>query len=121
MPRAKKVKDTNTVTVDGVAYSIIEVVERLTRVVTKSFLVKDIYQRWTEETMVPDGYLQRMIGQWCRKQDSHLISAMLHNRSIGTVIIATGRTRDCDYTVYSILDGLQRIYAITSAIQVKRL
>lgn len=119
MAQKNKVKDTNTVLVDGKKYSVLGVVEKLRRVVTKSFLVKDIYERWTDETMVPDEFLQRMEGQWAKKQNSRLISAMLNNRPIGTIIIATGRTYSNSNVVYSILDGLQRIYAIVSFINNK--
>lgn len=119
MASSKKTKDTNTVMIDGTRCTVLGVVEKLRRVVSKSFLVKDIYERWTDGTMVPDEYLQRMVGQWSKKQNSRLISAMLNNRPIGTIIIATGRTYSNDNALYSILDGLQRIHAMVSFIDNK--
>lgn len=116
MARTKKIKDVNLVTIGGTNYTVVGVVEKLTRVVTKSFLVKDIYERWTERSMVPDPYLQRMEGQWAKKQNSRLISTMLKGRSIGTIIIATGRAYLEDCTAYSVLDGLQRITTIVNFI-----
>lgn len=119
MSSQNKIKDTNMVIIDGVNYTMVDTVEKSTRVVSKSLIVKDIYERWTNESMVPDGFLQRMEGQWAKKQNSRLIYAMLESRPIGTIIIATGRTYDNDYTVYSILDGLQRTTAIVNFINNK--
>lgn len=116
MPRAKKVKDYNKVIINGKSYTVVGTVEKLRRVVTKSFLVKDLYERWTKGSIVSDPYLQRMQGQWGRKQKSRCISTMLDNRSIGTVIIATGRSYIDDFNAYSLLDGLQRITTVVDFI-----
>lgn len=116
MDKAKKIKDANEVIINGIRCTVLGVVEKLRRVVSKPFLVKDIYERWTDGTMAPDEFLQRMEGQWAKKQNSRLISAMLNNRPIGTIIIATGRTYSNKNVFYSVLDGLQRIHAIVSFI-----
>lgn len=108
----KSIKDTNTIVIDGKNYFVLGVVEKLRRVVTKSFLEKDLYERWTDETMAPDEFLQL----WRVSGQRNKISSMLSNRPIGTIIIAKGRTYSNSNVVYSILDGLQRIHAIVSFI-----
>lgn len=60
-----------------------------------------------------DVLIQRTDDQWNKKQKSLLISSILKNRPIGTILLTgKGVTEDQNYAKYSLIDGLQRVTTI---------
>ena len=116
---AKTRKDNNKVVLNGRTYSFVNTVERVSRIIPIALTIEALHRKYLEGVITPDKYVQRMEGQWSSKQNSMLIYAILMNRPIGSFITATGRGEDMDYTVKSLIDGLQRTTAIVNFIENK--
>ena len=112
-------KDNNKVIIDGRTYSFVNTVERVSRIVPIALAIEALHQKYMDGRIVPDKYVQRMEGIWSGKQNSMLIYAILLDRPIGSFIVATGRGEDKDYTVKSLIDGLQRTTAIVNFVENK--
>lgn len=108
---AKK-KDYNVVEIDGVNYSIAERIKEETSVEEIPNTIEYYIDKVDKGLICRDPLIQRTDDQWTRKQKSKLIEAVLHNRPIGSVCLAKGRTESKNYTVTSLLDGLQRTTAL---------
>lgn len=108
---AKK-KDYNIVEIDGKVYTIAEKVKEETSVDEIPNTIEYFIDKVDKGQICRDPLIQRTDDQWTRKQKSKFIAAVLHNRPIGSVCLAKGRAESKNYTVTSLLDGLQRTTAL---------
>lgn len=70
--------------------------------------IKEFVDEMERDKISRDNLIQREINQWNNSLKSNLILSILINRPIGTILTATGRADTQNYTVNSLIDGLQR-------------
>lgn len=108
---AKK-KDCNIIEFNGKIYTIVERVREESDVRMIAYPIQTYIEEVDNGEICRDPLIQRTDDQWVRKQKSKLIEAVLHNRPIGSIAIAKGRAESKNYTVTSLVDGLQRTTAL---------
>ena len=70
--------------------------------------IKEFVDEMERDKISRDNLIQREINQWNNSLKSNLILSILINRPIGTILTAMGRADTQNYTVNSLIDGLQR-------------
>lgn len=109
----KKAPIIDTVEVDGKSYKMVCVdVQQEGTVSEIPIRIKDFVEDMERGKVSRDTLIQREINQWSGLLKSSLISSVMINRPIGTILTATGRSDTQNYAVNSLLDGLQRSTAI---------
>lgn len=108
---AKK-KNYNVFELNGIVYNITERVREESCVRSIPYQIETYIKELDDGEICRDPNIQRTADQWCKKQKSKLIEAVFHNRPIGTIALANGRSDSVNYLVTSIVDGLQRSTAL---------
>lgn len=105
---AKKEINPNIIEIDGVTYSLSERSRDKSEVILIPYSIEAYAEKILSGKISRDVLIQRTNDQWTNKQKSTLIETILHNRPIGMFAVASGRSESKNYTVLSLLEGLQR-------------
>lgn len=108
---AKK-KDLNVFEMHNKLYTIAERAREESDVRMIPYTIKQYIDKVDNGEIRRDAFIQRTDDQWTVKQKSKLAEAVLHNRPIGNIALAKGRTGSKNYAITSLVDGLQRTTAL---------
>ena len=108
---AKK-KDCNIIELHGKLLTIAERVREESNVREIPYTIGEYVREVDNGEICRNPIIQRTDDQYPRKQKAKLIESILHNRPIGTIALAKGYADSKNYTITSIVDGLQRTTAI---------
>lgn len=108
---AKK-KDLNVFEMHNKLYTIAERAREESDVRMIPYTIKQYIDKVDNGEIRRDAFIQRTNDQWTVKQKSKLAEAVLHNRPIGNIALAKGRTGSKNYAITSLVDGLQRTTAL---------
>ena len=108
---AKK-KDLNVLEMHNKLYTIAERAREESDVRMIPYTIKQYIDKVDNGEIRRDAFIQRTDDQWTVKQKSKLAEAVLHNRPIGNIALAKGRTGSKNYAITSLVDGLQRTTAL---------
>lgn len=108
---AKK-KDYNIVELHGKLLTVAERVREESNVREIPYTISEYIREVDNGEICRNPIIQRTDDQYPRKQKAKLIESILHNRPIGTIALAKGYADSKNYTITSIVDGLQRTTTI---------
>lgn len=108
---AKK-KDLNVFEIHNRLYTIAERAREESDVRMIPYTIKQYIDKVDNGEIRRDAFIQRTDDQWAVKQKSKLAEAVLHNRPIGNIALAKGRSGSKNYAITSLVDGLQRTTAL---------
>ena len=108
---AKK-KDLNVFEMHNKLYTIAERAREESDVRMIPYTIKQYIDKVDNGEIRRDALIQRTDDQWTVKQKSKLAEAVLHNRPIGNIALAKGRSGSKSYAITSLVDGLQRTTAL---------
>ena len=108
---AKK-KDLNVFEIHNRLYTIAERAREESDVRMIPYTIKQYIDKVDNGEIRRDAFIQRTDDQWTVKQKSKLAEAVLHNRPIGNIAFAKGRSGSKNYAITSLVDGLQRTTAL---------
>ena len=108
---AKK-KDLNVFEMHNKLYTIAERAREESDVRMIPYTIKQYIDKVDNGEIRRDALIQRTDDQWAVKQKSKLAEAVLHNRPIGNIALAKGRSGSKNYSITSLVDGLQRTTAL---------
>ena len=111
MTMAKK-KDLNVFEMHNKLYTIAERAREESDVRMIPYTIKQYIDKVDNGEIRRDALIQRTDDQWNVKQQSKLVEAVLHNRPIGNIALAKGRSESKSYIITSLVDGLQRTTAL---------
>lgn len=107
-----KKKDCNIIELHGKLLTIAERVREESNVREIPYTIGEYVREVDNGEICRNPIIQRTDDQYPRKQKAKLIESILHNRPIGTIALAKGYADSKNYTITSIVDGLQRTTAI---------
>ena len=110
---AKK-KDLNVIEMNNKIYTIAERAREESDVRMIPYTIKQYIDKVDNGEIRRDALIQRTDDQWNVKQQSKLVEAVLHNRPIGNIALAKGRSGSKNYAITSLVDALQRTTALVS-------
>ena len=110
---AKK-KDLNVIEMNNKIYTIAERAREESDVRMIPYTIKQYIDKVDSGEIRRDALIQRTDDQWNVKQQSKLVEAVLHNRPIGNIALAKGRSGSKNYAITSLVDALQRTTALVS-------
>ena len=110
---AKK-KDLNVIEMHNKLYTIAERAREESDVRMIPYTIKQYIDKVDSGEIRRDALIQRTDDQWNVKQQSKLVEAVLHNRPIGNIALAKGRSGSKNYAITSLVDALQRTTALVS-------
>ena len=110
---AKK-KDLNVIEMNNKTYTIAERAREESDVRMIPYTIKQYIDKVDNGEIRRDALIQRTDDQWNVKQQSKLVEAVLHNRPIGNIALAKGRSGSKNYAITSLVDALQRTTALVS-------
>ena len=110
---AKK-KDLNVIEMNNKIYTIAERAREESDVRMIPYTIKQYIDKVDSGEIRRDALIQRTDDQWNVKQQSKLVEAVLHNRPIGNIALAKGRSGSKNYTITSLVDALQRTTALVN-------
>ncbi len=112
-------KNKNIVEINGRKFTLLERIENNTKVREIPYIIKEYVDKIEAESICRDVLIQRTDDQWTRAKKSNLIESILADRPIGEILVARGRSESQNYSVDSLIDGLQRTTAIVDFVHNK--
>lgn len=112
MSRVAKPKNYNTIEINGKIYEVVGRAREKSEVLSTPYSIAMYVEAVERGKISRDALIQRTDDQWTTKQSGKCIESILHNRPIGTFVIASGRSDTKNYLVSSLVDGLQRTTCI---------
>lgn len=120
-PRVKKTKPIiDFITVNEIRYVMSNInINECGQIETSDITIKHLYADIMNGELCIDPIIQRLSGQWNRMMQSSLIVSIIKKRPCGTIILAKGEATSKNYSIWTLLDGLQRVTAVCDFISGK--